>query len=317
VMTTSPAGDRLDALKEIPPLMPQFLRKRRAGLPAASEMADKLGLDRATFFTMVQLQLIQGSYGDAPLSLPHIRAWSRYIYSTVDLLTAPLALLTEKGLVLEHDNGTLSLSPRAIEAVAHVHEAGRSHVARHQPLPPDELEPLAFTLEKAVDALMADPVLSPRPGSQLAGSRALAESMDNDAPAMVHIEQAIHDLWMARDDAHIKAWRDAEMEGPPMQVLTVLWLGEASTTGDLAKVLREGQTPDDLEGSLVYLTERELVTRHGDDMQLTPQGVIVRDDIERETDRIYFAFWPHTLVEARWLRDKLMKLIDNIPLAST
>ncbi|HEX9986874.1 MAG TPA: hypothetical protein VGE45_00125 [Chloroflexia bacterium] len=308
--------ERLDTLKEIPPLMPQFLRKRRTGLPAASEIPDELGLDRATFFTLVQLQLIQGSYGDAPLSLPQIRAWSRYIYSTIDLLTTPLALLNKKGLVLEHDNGTLSLSPRAIEAVARVHAAGRAHVARHQPLPPDELELLASTLQKAVDALIEDPVLSPRPGSQLAGSRALAASMDNDAPAMVRIEQAIHDLWMAWDDAHIKAWRDAEMEGPPMQVLTVLWSGEADTTSDLAKLLQEDQTPDDLEGSLVYLTERELVTRHGDDVQLTPQGVIVRDDIERETDRIYFASWPHTLAEAQWLRDKLKDLVDNIPVAS-
>jgi helix-turn-helix protein len=312
-MTTSPADDRLDALKEIPPLMPQFLRKRRAGLPAAISLADELDLDRATFFTLVQLQLIQDSHGSAPLSLPQIRAWSRYIYSTVDSLTIPLTLLTEKGLVLEHDNGTLSLSPRAVEVVARVHAAGRAHVARLQPLPPDELELLAVTLQNAVDALMEDPVLSPRPGSQLAGSRALAASMDIDAPPMVRIEQAIHDLWMARDDAHIKAWRDAEMEGPPMQVLTVLWLGEAGTTRDLAKLLQEGQTPDDLEGNLIYLTERELVMRHGDDIQVTPQGVIVRDDIERETDRIYFASWPHTLAEARWLRDKLQEVVDNIP----
>jgi hypothetical protein len=293
--------------------MPQFLRKRRAGLPAAREIMSELGLDPATFFTMVQLHLIQGSHNGTPLSLHQVRSWSRYIYSTVDSLTAPLALLTEKGLVLEHDNGTLSLSTRAVEVVARIHAAGREHVARHQPLPPDELDLLVFTLEKSVNALMADPVLSPRPGSQLAGSRAVGSSIDSDAPAMVRIEQAIYDLWMARDDAHIKAWRDAEMEGPPMQVLTVIWSGEAGTNSGLAKLLHEDQTPDDLEGSLVYLTERELITRHGDDVQLTPQGVIVRDDIERETDRIYFASWPHTLAEARWLRDKLKELVDNIP----
>lgn len=297
--------------------MPQFLRKRRAGLPAAISLADELALDRATLFTMVQLQLIQGSHEGTAVSLSQVRAWSRYIYSPVDSLSAPLALLTEKRLVLEHDNGTLSLSPRAIEAVARVHAAGRAHVARLHPLPPDDLELLAITLQKAVDALMEDPVLSPRPGSQFAGSRSLAASIGSDAPAMVRIEQAIHDLWMARDDAHIKAWRDAEMEGPPMQVLTVLWLGEASTMSDLAKLLHADRTPDDLEGSLVYLTERELVTRHGDDVQLTPQGVIVRDDIERETDRIYFASWPHTLAEARWLRDTLKELVNSIPAAST
>ena len=45
----------------------------------------------------------------------------------------------------------------------------------------------------------------------------------------------------------------------------------------------------------------------------TPQGVVEREDIERETDRVYFASWPHTLAEAEWLRDKLGELVENIP----
>lgn len=280
-------------------------------MPAAREIMGDLGLEPPTFFTLVVLSLIEGSYGGKPVTLQQIRAWSRYIYNSTDTLSAEFAALKEKGLVSEAEDGSLLLSPLAQSSVAQVHAAGRAHVAVMQPLTPDNLTELADQLERAVASIEADPVLAPRPGSQLAGSRSLA-TFGPDAPAMVRIEQAIYDLWQARDDAHIRAWREAGMEGPPMEALTILWSGEAGTVSEMEKLLQDNQTPDGLESSLVYLTERELVTRHGDTAQLTPAGVLVRDDIEHETDRVYFASWPHTLEEARWLSDKLRELIDNL-----
>ena len=71
-----------------------------------------------------------------------------------------------------------------------------------------------------------------------------------------------------------------------------------------------------MEGSLAYLMERDFITRDDDSLQITPQGALVRDDIERDTDLVYFAPWPHTESEARWMRDKLRELIDNLPVPS-
>jgi hypothetical protein len=257
-----------------------------------------------------QLHLVQGSHEGAPVTLAQLRAYDPY--SAIDHYTAPLAVLLEKGLVSQDDDGAYALSPHAREAMEEVHAAGRHHVAQMQPLPEEDLETLADQLERAVAGIIADPVLSPRPGSHLAGSRSLR--IEGDAlHAMVRIEQDITELWGARNDAHMKAWRDAGLEGPPMDVLSRLWTGEAGTVSDLQRVLADEQTPTDLESSLAYLLDKDYVARDGDAVRLTPEGALAREDIERDTDNIYFAPWPHTTSDAEWMRDKLRELIDNLP----
>ncbi len=296
--------------------MQQFLQKRRAGIAAPRLIAEKLGIEMPLLFTLLQVDIMQGSFGGRALTQAEMRSHTRHLYGTRDHLSAPIATLMEKGLMRKDEEGRFSLTPQAQEAVASVHEAGRAHVAQLQPLPPDILEELLRQLERGVDAVMRDPVLAPRPGSQLAGSRSLA-TFGPDAPVMVRIEQSIYDLWHARDDAHIKAWREAGMEGPPMSTLTVLWLGETDTVRGLAEKLQDNYAPEDMEGILAYLFDKDYIMRDGDEIKLTPAGALAREDIERETDRIYFASWPHTQEEAEWMRDKLGELIDNIPVVDS
>lgn len=307
------------ALLEIPPLMPQFLRKRRAGIAAPDLIAERLGITRPELFTLVQLHLIQGSVGfDAPMSMSQSRAWARYAYSVKDHLSDHVAALRKHGLVDVPIEGSYTLTPEGRAAAEKFQAAGRAHVATHQPLPPEDLRTLAQQLERAVKAIMADPILAPRPGSHLAGSRALASLSpyspnDPNVAPMVRIEQAIYDLWLARDDSHTKAWRDAGMEGPPMQVLSLIWSGEATTVSKLTEMLHADQSLEDVEASLAYLFEKDYVVREGDEVTLTPAGVLAREDIESETNRIYFASWPYTEQEAAWIRDKLRDLIANLP----
>jgi hypothetical protein len=301
---------RLAVLRELPPLMQQFLRKRRAGLPAASEAVEQLGVERSVFFTLMQLRVIEGSYGP-PITLAQIRSWSRYVYSSKDLASEPVSILTEKGLLVEDAEGGYALTPWAHSIVANVHEAAWAHLSRLQPLPPGELRGLTEEFERAAKSMAEDPLLAPRPGTHFAGSRALA-TFGADAHPMVRLEQAIYDLWLARDDAHIGAWRDTGLEGPTMQALTLLWSGEASTVSGLAEMLYEDQMPEDLEGNLSALAERGYLMRDGDNLALTPEGSLAREDIERETDRRYFASWPHTTEEAAWMRDRFRELIENL-----
>src|SRR5687767_11466549 len=109
----SPLRTPHSALKELPPLMPQFLRKRRVGMAGLRELIEELGLEPPLFHTLRLLHEIQGSYGGEPISLENVRSRSRYIYSTKDLLTAPIATLKEKGLLVEADYDSFSLSSRA------------------------------------------------------------------------------------------------------------------------------------------------------------------------------------------------------------
>ncbi len=301
---------RLAHLKQIPPLLPRFLIKRRAGLPAIGEVVEELGITRGDFFTLLRLNLLQGSYGSA-VTLSQIRADNPYI--TVNNYSAPLDALVGSGLVIKDAQESYALSSRAKRTIDRVHAEGRAWVSRTQPLPPAELDDLARQLERAVSATLDDPVLGPRPGTRLAALRSLIVRGENMS-TMARIEQAIADLWGARDDAHIKAWRDAGLEGPAMAVLTLVWSGEARTTGDIVRTLEGRQSASDIESNVSYLLEKEYMARDGDDvLVLTPEGVLVREDIERETDRIYFTPWPHMVDEALLVHDKLAELIEKLP----
>jgi hypothetical protein len=309
-MNESDHEARTAVLRELPPLMPQFLRKRRVGLPAVKELVDSLGVERPHLFSLLFLRLVAGSYGGESVSPAQVRAWDPY--STRDTHGEAFAALAAKGLMLADEQGNLALSPEGREAVDRLHEAGRAFVAAHKPLPPDDLEAVSALLGSAVAATLADPVLVPRPGSHLAGSHSLA-IFGPDAPAMVRIEQAIYDLWHARDDAHMKAWREAGLEGPAMPVYTLVWSGEAATLPELTERLGGAESLPQIESSLAYLVASEYLEVDGEQVRLTPAGALVRDDIEHETDRIYFAPWPLTREEAEWLRDHLRQLVEHLP----
>ena len=64
--------ERLDVLKQLPPLMPRFLKRRRSMIPevgeAIQQLSARLDLDRPTFFALVELHELQGGYGWQPIT---------------------------------------------------------------------------------------------------------------------------------------------------------------------------------------------------------------------------------------------------------
>ena len=310
VMSENTQDDRLVILKELPPLLPQFLLRRRIGAPVVPALMEEFGLDRMSFFILPQVQQVIGSSGGEQVTLAQIRSY--FPYHVIDPFTPGVALLKEKGLLEGDEIEGLSLSARGRGAIERLHTEAKEHVSRIKALPTEQAKSLADQLESAVETITSDPVLEPRPGSHLAGSRSVA-GIGNIEPAMVRIEQAVYDLWMTRDDAHMKAWRNAEMEGPAMSVWTLLWNGDATTVDELAAKLVMQLTKADIESNLAYLFEKEYVIREADTLQLTPEGILAREDIERETDRIYFAPWPHSVSEAGWMRDRLQVVVDKLP----
>lgn len=303
----------MDALRELPPLFPRFLQRRRVGLPVAGELASELGVERALIFVLVQIDMVQGAYGRKGVSLPELETFDPYF--VVDRFVAPLSELKERGLVLESSEGVLTLSEIGRTAVERLQSAGTAYVAGRVVLPIEETERLANELRRAADAVAGDPWFAPFPGSHLAGYRALARYGDQSAP-MVRIEQAIGELWGARDDAFTATWRATDMEGPPLDVLWHIWSG-LNTLDELIQALKSKQTPDDIESSLAWLVEREYAERDGDLrpsslVSLTPRGVIALEDIENGTDHLYFASWPHSVDDVAWVRDKLSLLVEKL-----
>jgi hypothetical protein len=130
---------------------------------------------------------------------------------------------------------------------------------------------------------------------------------------MVQLESAIFALWMARDDAHIAAWRAEGLSGPHLDLLTCLWTGEAHTLHELIGAFQHSQHPDDVLEGITVLTEAGYVLVDGERITLTANGQQVRNHIEEETDRIYFTPWPPlTPEDLNWLHSSLQRVCDAL-----
>jgi hypothetical protein len=308
-MTTDESSGLLDALRELPPLLPMFLRKRRVGLTAVTAICTQLGVERPMLFTLLQVDTVQGSYGGRGVTLGQLKAYEPY--QVVDRISEPVGQLIRIGLLLEGADGTISLAPRAQEAVARLHLEAVRYLAGLQPLEATRLQQLATEMERADAAVRANPAFAPTPGSHLAGHRWLARYGDPEVRSapLVRIEQAVLDLWGARDDAFTQAWRNADFDGPALDVLSYIIQGNTTPAG-LAEAMGDRQTLGSIESCLLWLVEQEYVEREGDNLSVTPRGALAREDIERETDRVYFDSWPHTRDEAVWTVNALRDLID-------
>ena len=177
-------------------------------------------------------------------------------------------------------------------------------------------------MRKEADAFLA--TLTPIPGpdlARLAGllGRALAAIEASDVPknhiprtsrfkgdgtiAMVALENAVFGLWQARDDCHMASWRAAAFDGPTFDLLTRIWRKEAANEQELATKLTQ-QKPDDIRRGLIKRRRDGLVA--SEELAATERGASMRQAIEDETDRRFFAPWPADVgAQGTWIRDHL------------
>jgi len=102
---------------------------------------------------------------------------------------------------------------------------------------------------------------------------------------------------MARDDAHIAAWRAKGLSGPHLDLLSRIWTGEAQSLTALTTALHSTQRPEDVVQGLTALSDAGYVHIDGQRLTLSDARRQMRDWIEEETDRVYFTPWPNLSAE--------------------
>jgi hypothetical protein len=228
----------------------------------------------------------------------------RMPYASPALLQARMGALLSKGLLQEVAPQEYILTDQAADLMRRWVERDREHLASLAPLPRQDLGRLVILLSRVVQAALAAP--PPPDKDRLLGSRRLAPEA-NAAPA-VHIDQYLTDLFWFRDDAHVAAWRQASFNAISIEVLTLLWRGEAQDVDGLTAALseRRGFTREDYASCVQTLAECGLVDASQPTLTVTAAGRALRDDIEATTDRYYMFPWTTLLpVEVKQLRDLL------------
>lgn len=278
----------------IPPLLLEFLNKRRSKMTFPLKKIEELGLDRPAFMWAINLSY-RGPTGGAAEPGDLVSA-----YATIPDRWLPQAAAARgAGLVQERD-GRWQLTERGRGLAQAMHEAARAHYATLAVLPEEELSDLARLLDRAFLAGATSPEPRERKHTPFAfGYR----GDDPPAGSFAQLDAAVYGLWQVRDDCHVAAWRAAGFAGPDVEVLTRIWRHEAADETALAELLPH-QRPEDVRASVARLRLDGLV--EPDVLRTTQRGAQVRQKIEDETDRLFFMPWPEEVgARSDWIADKL------------
>jgi len=257
---------------------------------------EELGLDRPAFFWAINLSY-RGPKGAAAEPGDLMSA-----YATIPDRWLPQAAAARGAGLVEERGGRWHLTERGRGLAQAMHEAARAHYAGLAVLPTEELAELARLLERAFVAAAK----SAEPRERKHTPFAFAYRGD-DPPSgsFAQLDAAIYGLWQVRDDCHVAAWRAAGFTGPDVEVLTRVWRHEAADETALTELLPH-QRPDDVRASLARLRKDGLVEPA---LSTTGRGAQVRQQIEDETDRLFFAPWPEEVgAKGGWIAGKLAQL---------
>jgi hypothetical protein len=262
------------------------------------------GLQRSELFTLVIAYLSQPSF-----TFDTLAGWRPY--AAPGLLNAQLDAALDKGFVQAEEPQAYRLTERGLELIKAWSERVRAHLAGLTPLPARDLRRLSALLSRIVQAVLDAP--SPPSKDRLLGSRRMAPAAG--AAPMVHIDQYLTDLVHFRDDAHVSAWRQHGLDGPSVEVLTLLWRGEAQDIDGISAALseRRGFARDHYAGVAKGLQERGLVEATQETLAVSAEGRALREEIEAATDRYYmFAWTALSPVDVQELRTLLQRLTEAL-----
>ncbi len=282
--------------------LPLFLQLRRRHWTGLQTFLDQSHLTRPAFFLLRALE--EETIPEQPLTVQYMQETLFNPYATRFPWVEDLPLLIEQGY-LEQQDENYSVTQTARLLLQHIERAARAYIGSLRLPPAISLPALAEVLIELVHRAWQ----APEPLIKAHQGRTQRRLPVEGASALVQVEWAILGLWEARDDAHIAAWRAARFSGPVVDILSRIWRKEAQTLADLMTILEGSQWPADIEQGIERLAQWGYIQTSGDHIELTLQGQQIRDQIEAETDHIFFAFWEHMAVQdVLWLAEQ-MKVI--------
>jgi putative protease len=215
----------------------------------------------------------------------------------------------EKGFLVQPEPGEFRLSERGRLAAEHLIAVSRDAMARADPLSPQDGRRLADLLTRLVQACLFNP-----PPPDTWSIRLAYSLMPPEEPCLPFSEQALSCLAAYRDDAHLAAWRPSGISAPALEALTLLWRGQASSLpGIYERLAGRGFEMHDYQNYVRELIQAGYASGSEDDLQISEAGRVYRDQVEQETDRLFFTPWSWLdLHEKAELSCLLARLRDEI-----
>jgi len=184
--------------------------------------------------------------------------------------------------------GEFKPAQKGSSAIETVHKAFYSHVNQVNQFPAEQLKELCSLMAKLVDSISQTDL----GGRKICFDASYGGHIQVDHGTLARVDQHLDDLNAFRDDAHIAAWKSAEVDGHTWEVLTFIWNGDETTAEGLAERLPYRQyTADNYQKTLEGLVKRGWIEIGDDGYVVTAKGKKIRDDAEDETNKNYFGAW--------------------------
>ncbi len=230
------------------------------------------------------------SIAPEPLTLARLRI--RGAYNAPIVFETHLNALTENGYLYERKDG-FHATEKAISFIDTLLEQQRSHLKRLPTLPDSEINQLNSLLKIIYDiALTIDNM--PTPCLDDASRRSVPESLI----PLEKFLRFVSALTAFRDDCHLAAWHDYDVDGHAWERFTYIWNGQAYPE---QLQTNRGFTVQEDQAALESLLTRRWITPSDGDIgyAITPQGKLLRDGAEDATNSAFFAAWSH-LTDEQW-----------------
>ncbi len=275
--------------------------------PAIQQVLHTFGQPEASDVFLAQYAV---GFDPEPLGLAHI--FKRSPYHNPEQFQADFKAAVARGWLAERSPGAYGPTPSARAFVADLQHATAQRLAALAPQPESELNYLVDLLGRVTTAALELPDLAETPALRM--SRRFNQA---GQPAMLRLRRALIDLLSFRDDAHVAAWVQYEIDGYAWEAFTLLWRGTACTPQDLAETLAaRAYTATDYAAALARLAERGWVRTTGTGYEVTPEGGQLRQAVEDLTDQYYnAAFAALAPAELDDLHQRLTTLAQALPLA--
>ena len=209
-------------------------------------------------------------------------------YSAEERLLGTLETLAQAGLMERMGERAFRLTDQGRFAVNGIFEVAHENLAAVAPLPSDEMEQLNDLLYRIVAATLA--AAEPEDKWTLVCSR--WTDPGDGGSGSVRVDQYLTDLTRFRDDAHIAAWQPVGVSGSVWEALTFVWRGDARTAEELAEKLPyRGHSVEVYAEALAELGGCGWIEETAEGYQVTEKGGALRQEVEDETDRIFYAPW--------------------------
>jgi len=209
-------------------------------------------------------------------------------YANPDSVQEILEDAATAGYLEKVGEGEYRLTKKGSSAIEFVHKAFYSQVNQVNQFPAEQLNELCSLMAKLVDSI-SQTDLGIR---KICFDASYGGHIQVDHGTLARVDQHLDDLNAFRDDAHIAAWKSAEVDGHTWEVLTFIWNGDATTAKQLVERMPYRQyTADNYQVTLENLVKRGWIEVGNDGYVVTEKGKKIRDDAEDATNQYYFGPW--------------------------